>query len=98
MAAYVIASVRFADADKAQEYGRQVASIIAAFGGHYLARGGQAQVSEGDWQLAFVTVVEFPSLDQANGWYDSEEYRGLKSLRLEHAQSNLAFIDGLVAS
>ena len=36
-----------------------------------------------------------PSLDQAMSWYDSEDYRRLKSLRLEHAQSNLAFVEGL---
>lgn len=97
MPAYVIASVRFANADKAQEYGGQVAATIAAYGGRYLARGGQTEVSEGDWQLAYVTVVEFSSLDQAKSWYDSEDYRGLRSLRLEHAQSNLAFIDGIAA-
>ena len=97
MAAYMIASVRFASADKAQEYGRQVATTIATFGGRYLARGGQAEIGEGDWQLAYVTIVEFPSLDQAKRWYNSEDYRGLKSLRLGHAQSNLAFVDGLAA-
>ena len=95
MPAYVIANVRFANADKAQEYGRQVAATIATFGGRYLARGGQAEVSEGDWQLAYVTIVEFSSLDQAKRWYSSEDYRGLKSLRLEHARTNLAFVDGL---
>ena len=61
------------------------------------ARGGDAEVSEGDWQLAYVTILEFSSLDLAKRWYNSDDYRGLKSLRLEHAQSNLAFIDGLAA-
>lgn len=58
------------------------------------SRGGHADVSEGDWQLGYVTIIEFPSFDQAKRWYNSEDYRGLKSLRLEHAKSNLAFIDG----
>ncbi len=46
--AYLIANVRFNSREKAQQYGMQVAPLIAKFGGRYLARGGQVRVMEGD--------------------------------------------------
>lgn len=95
MPAYLIANVHFTNAEKAQEYGRQVSSTVEKYGGRYLARGGQVDVAEGDWQPGYVTIVEFPSLEQAKRWYDSDEYRQIKPLRVEHAQSQLIFVDGL---
>jgi uncharacterized protein (DUF1330 family) len=95
MPAYMIANVRFTNPEKAPEYGRQVPATIEKYGGRYLARGGQAEVAEGDWQLHRVAIVEFPSLEQAKRWYDSEEYRAIKDLRLEHADSQIVFVEGL---
>jgi uncharacterized protein (DUF1330 family) len=93
--AYVVANVQFVRPDKAQEYGRAVPSTIERFGGRYLARGGTAEVAEGHWQLRYVTIMEFPSLQLAKQWYESEDYGRLRSIRLEHAQSDIAFVEGL---
>ena len=93
--AYVVANVQFTRPDKAQEYGRAVPSTIEKFEGRYLARGGTAEVAEGLWQLRYVTIVEFPSLERAQQWYASEDYGLLRSIRLEHAQSDIAFVEGL---
>ena len=93
--AYVVANVQFTRPDKAQEYGSAVPATIEKFGGRYLARGGTAEVAEGHWQLRYVTIVEFPSLERAKQWYASEDYGRLRSIRLEHAQSDLAFVEGL---
>lgn len=95
MAAYLITNVRFTNAEKAQEYGRQVSSTIEKYGGRYLARGGQVDVVEGDWRSGYVAIVEFPSLEQAKRWYDSGEYRQIKPLRVENADSQIIFVDGL---
>lgn len=92
---YVIANVQFTNLDKAQEYGRQVAATIEQYGGRYLARGGSAVAAEGDWQLRYVTIVEFPSLDQARRWYESADYGRLKPIRVEHAHSDIAFVEGI---
>jgi uncharacterized protein (DUF1330 family) len=93
--AYVVANVQFTRSDKAQEYGRQVPAIIEKYGGRYLARGGTVEVTEGDWQLRFVTLVEFPSLERAKQWYESDEYRRLMPIRRDHAKSDIAFVEGL---
>ena len=93
--AYLVANVHFSDLEKAQEYGSQLPATLGQYGGRFLARGGQTEVTEGNWQLQYVVIVEFPSLEQALRWYASEEYRPLKALRLEHAESQLAFVEGL---
>ncbi|MDA4131152.1 MAG: DUF1330 domain-containing protein [Thaumarchaeota archaeon] len=95
MPAYLITNVRFKNAEKAQEYGRQVSSTIEMYGGRYLARGGQVDVAEGNWQAGYVAIVEFPSLEQVKRWYASDEYRKIKPLRVENADSQIVFVDGL---
>jgi uncharacterized protein (DUF1330 family) len=41
-----------------------------------------------------VVVLEFPSLEQARRWYNSEEYRGPKALRLKTAKSKMILVEG----
>ncbi len=93
--AYLIANVRFKSREKAQEYGMQVAPLIAKYGGRYLARGGQVRVLEGEWQPGYLSVVEFPSLDPARQWYESDEYAAIKALRHENADSEIVFTEGI---
>jgi uncharacterized protein (DUF1330 family) len=40
------------------------------------------QTLEGDWKPKRIVVTEFPSIEQARRWYDSEEHPALKALRL----------------
>ena len=49
---------------------------------------------EGDWQPTRVVVLEFPSLEQARRWYNSEAYRDPKALRFKTARTNLILVDG----
>jgi len=41
-----------------------------------------------------LVVLEFPSVEQAKRWYDSEEYRPLKAMRFKASTSNLILVDG----
>lgn len=93
--AYVIANVLFTDHSKAQEYGRRVGGVVGQYGGRYLARGGVTEIAEGDWQMHYLTVIEFESLEQAKRWYESPEYAAIKPLRLEHAESQIVFVEGV---
>jgi uncharacterized protein (DUF1330 family) len=58
-------------------------------------RGGQLQTLEGDWKPKRIVVTVFPSLEQARRWYDSEEYRPLKALRLRSATGSIVLVDGV---
>jgi uncharacterized protein (DUF1330 family) len=48
------------------------------------------QTLEGNWKPKRVVVTEFPSIEQALRWYDSEEYRALKALRLRTARGSVS--------
>lgn len=95
MPAYVIANVNVHDAAAFEEYRRQVPATIAKHGGRYLVRGGRVDRLEGTWNPARLVVLEFPSMEQARRWYDSEDYREPKALRLKSAMTDVLFAEGV---
>ena len=95
MAAYVIVDIEVTDPARIEEYRQRVPATIAAYGGRFLVRGGPHEVVEGSWHPRRLVVLEFPSLAQARRWYDSEEYRKPKAMRLGASRANLVFVDGV---
>jgi len=95
MAAYVIVDLVVTDPVTMEEYRKQVPATIAKYGGRYLARGGAHHTVEGDWKPNRVVVLEFPSMEQAKRWYDSEEYRDPKAIRLRAGRANLIMVEGV---
>jgi len=97
MTAYVIADVEVTDPAGYEEYRKGVPATIAAYGGRYLARGGEVQVLEGDWVPRRAVILEFPSLERAKAWYASPEYRPLCEIRKRASNSRLVIIEGVRA-
>jgi uncharacterized protein (DUF1330 family) len=92
---YVLANVRFNNPERARAYGQQVPATIAQYGGCYLARGGTAEQIEGVWPAHYLTLLAFPSLEQAKHWYASAEYGAIRSVRWANAESQLIFFEGV---
>jgi len=95
MAAYVIAEVVVTDPAAFEEYRQRVPATIAQYGGRFVVRGGAVQPLEGDWRPGRLVVLEFPSLEQARRWYDSQEYREPKALRMRSAVTKAVLVEGL---
>jgi uncharacterized protein (DUF1330 family) len=95
MAAYIIADLTVTDLPTMEEYRKQVPATVAKYGGRFLVRGGAQQIVEGDWKPNRVVVLEFPSMEQAKRWYDSEEYREPKAMRLRAGRANLIMVEGV---
>jgi uncharacterized protein (DUF1330 family) len=95
MPAYVIADVTVTDAATMEEYRKQVPATIAKYRGRYLVRGGAHQTLEGEWKPSRLIVLEFPTLAQAQRWYDCEEYKGPKALRMKAGRTKLVIVDGV---
>lgn len=95
MAAYVIVDLTVTDLPTMEEYRQQVPATVAKYGGRFLVRGGAHQTIEGDWKPNRVVVLEFPSMEQAKRWYDSEEYRDPKAMRLRAGRANLIMVEGV---
>lgn len=95
MAAYIVVDIDVHDSPGLEEYRRLAPGTIAKYGGRFIVRGGAFQVLEGGWQPKRLVLLEFPSTEQARRWYDSEEYRPLKAMRLKASTSNLVLVDGV---
>lgn len=99
MPAYYMVDIReIKDSAKMQDYRARISPVVEKFGGRYIVIGGTVQVVEGNYQPVFPVVIEFASMTDARRWYDSEEYRELKALRLSATVSNAFFMDGTPAS
>lgn len=94
MPAYIIVDLEVTDPAGFEEYRKLVPATIQQYGGRYLIRGGAMESLEGGWEPQRVVVIEFPSVEQAKRWYDSEEYRYPKSLRFQSATTKLILVEG----
>jgi uncharacterized protein (DUF1330 family) len=95
MPAYVILNIHVNDPDLFEEYKQLAPATIAAYGGRYLARGGKAEVLEGDWTPARVVILEFDSSDTAKAWINSPEYRAARLMRQQAATSHTILVEGI---
>jgi len=95
MPGYVIADVEVTDPTMFEEYRKQVPGTVQKFGGKFLTRGGAVQSLEGGWQPKRLVIIEFPSVEQARKWYDSEEYRSPKELRMKCSKGKLLIVEGI---
>ncbi|MDQ6603482.1 MAG: DUF1330 domain-containing protein [Chloroflexota bacterium] len=95
MAAYVIAQVDVTDPERYQDYIKMVPATVAQYGGTFIARGGNAEVLEGDRQLPQrLVIIEFENRERAKAWWASEEYRDAKALRQATSNGTLFLVDG----
>jgi uncharacterized protein (DUF1330 family) len=95
MAAYVIADLEVTDPDGYAVYRRGVTETITAFGGRYLARGGDTEVLEGPWSPKRLVIVEFPSMAKVKEWYRSPQYRPLIEVRQRASRGSLIAVEGV---
>ena len=95
MPAYVIADVTVTDASLMDEYRKLVPATLAKYGGRFVVRGGAHSAVEGDWKPNRLVVLEFPTMEQARRWYDSEEYREPKAMRIKAGLTNMVMVEGI---
>ena len=95
MAAYVIADVKIEDPVQYEDYRKMVPATIAAYGGRFIARGGQTEVLEGEWRPNRVVIIEFESVERAKEWWASEEYRAARELRQRTSTGSLIVVEGV---
>ena len=95
MSAYLIVDIDIQDAAGLEEYRKQVPATVTKYGGRFIVRGGKFEKLEGNWDPKRLVLPEFPSVEQAKQWYDSEEYQPLKPMRLKASTSNLVLVEGV---
>lgn len=94
MAGYLIANLEVTDPAGFEEYRQKVSPLIDQFGGRYLVRGGEVRMLEGNLPIRRLVVLEFPSVEAAQRFYDSPEYQPLLKIRLASTKSDLVLVAG----
>ena len=95
MSAYVIGRIEITDPDQYKNYTARTPDVIAKFGGRFIVRGAEVHTLEGPEEKRRVVVIEFPSLEKAKAFYNSEEYVETRKLRRDAAVASLIAIDGV---
>ncbi|MCQ8835988.1 DUF1330 domain-containing protein [Streptomyces antimycoticus] len=94
MTALLIGNVGFVgDAERMAEYRAEVGRTLKLYGGGFVIRGGEFTVLEGEWQPTHLSVMKFPTAEDARRWYSSPEYREIVPLR-EGTHMDLILVEG----
>jgi uncharacterized protein (DUF1330 family) len=68
---------------------------VAAYGGRYRARGGAAELLEGEAPAHRLAILEFADMARLKAFYHSAEYQTLVAIRKRGARSTFIAIEGV---
>ena len=96
MSVYMIGDVDIQNMEEYKKYMEKVKPMIERKGGEYLIRGGEIDSLETNlWKPTRMVLVKFPNKKLAMEWYNSDEYKPYKKIRLENATSNILMVEGI---
>jgi uncharacterized protein (DUF1330 family) len=76
------------------EYIDRIQATMEPFGGRFLVHGPDVRVVEGEWPGTIV-ILEFPDLEQATAWYESEAYQAILPLRTGSIDGAVVLVEGV---
>ena len=94
MKGYVVCVYKnIASEEKLKEYAVKARTAVEKYKGKFLIRGGKTTTNEGESSPRTV-VIEFPSYDEANLFYNSKEYQEAHEILKGHATRHHQTIEG----
>ncbi len=94
MPAYVLVELSIHDPELYEEYKQLTPETIEAYGGRFVVRGGKTELLEGDWNPERIVLLEFPSVERAREWWESEEYTRARLIRQRAAETRMIILQG----
>ena len=79
--------------EKLKEYALKARTAVEKYKGNFIIRGGKTTTNEGESSPRTV-VIEFPSYDEANLFYNSKEYQEAHEILKGHAIRHHQTIEG----
>jgi uncharacterized protein (DUF1330 family) len=92
MPAYVIVQITVHDPKNHREYASNIRATAASFGARMLAT--DAEIKEGSPPYIRTVIGEFPPVEAARSWYESEAYQAILPLRLNSTTGTLVMVEG----
>ena len=92
---YAVAGVDVTDDGWVRDYVANVTPMVERHGGRYLARTSKLQKLEGEREppQTFL-IIEWPSREAADAFYESEEYRPYRERRRDGAHNEFLLVAG----
>ena len=95
MRAWVLVDTRISDPAAYEEDTPLAGPMVERYGGTYRAQGGELDVIEDDlWSPTRIVVVEFPDIEAARRFVNSEEYAPVAALRHANAYCTVVIVEG----
>jgi uncharacterized protein (DUF1330 family) len=76
------------------QYVEQVRAIVEQHGGRYLVRGGNVTPLSGNWNPERIILIEFETMQQLQGCFQSPEYLALAPLREQSTSGRSIVVEG----
>jgi uncharacterized protein (DUF1330 family) len=92
MSAYFVLQIEWTSDDARRAYIEGISGMIEKHGGQFIVSSTDFRVAEGNWRPGRLVVVKFPTMQSLSAWYDSEEYRTLRELRLKNSRSDAVLV------
>ena len=92
---YVIAQLKITNPENYKEYVEKVTPLVKKFGGEFLVRAGEFQIFDGETNFPRIIIIKFPSYEKALEWYNSDEYKPIKQIRLDNSEGTNIIIKGI---
>lgn len=93
--AYVLADVRVNDPARYKSYYQDhVGALVKKYHGTFLVRGGHKTDMENSFPYDRLIVIEFPSRQHAEDWYNDPDYQQILSNAVPFIERALVIIDG----
>ena len=95
MTVYMVVDLEVKDEEAYEEYRKLVPPFIEKHGGRYLVRGGEVHAAEGGWDVHRIVILEFPSVEAAQGLLADPEYAPVAALRYAAAETKMFVVEGV---
>ena len=95
MKGYVVCVYKsISNEEKLKEYAVKAKAAVEKYKGKFLIRGGKSINNEGEKSPRTV-VIEFPSYNEANSFYNSKEYQNAHAILKDYAKRQHQTIEGV---
>lgn len=96
MAAYLVVDSHLTDPTLYEQYKLQARPLAEKHGGEYLARGGPMSIKESAlWSPKRMVLIRFPSVIQAEAFYQSPEYQKVLQISKQSAERTVVILEGI---
>lgn len=96
MAVYLVVDSDLTNPDLYESYKVRAKPLVEKYGGEYLARGGKLSIKEDTlWTPTRMVLIRFPSNEDAERFYQSDEYQEVLKISKQSARRTVFMLEGM---